>query len=74
MDTVVIGLTIIAAAVGFLLWEGRPFGIGAGGPPSSESEADRRGREPVPPRAVGTYLVDARRPVFRGQAAQDGDF
>jgi hypothetical protein len=44
MDAVVIGLTIIAAAVGFLLWEGRPFGIGAGGLPSIETEAGRAAR------------------------------
>jgi hypothetical protein len=45
MDTVVIGLAIIAAAVGFLLWEGRPFGIGAGGPPAPNHEARRAARK-----------------------------
>jgi hypothetical protein len=41
MDTVVIGLMIIAAAVGFLLWEGRPFGAAAEAVDHRETERSR---------------------------------
>jgi hypothetical protein len=49
MGTVVIGLAVIASAVAFLLWEGRPFGEQATADATPAAPGERRNPHAVRP-------------------------